>query len=91
MNIRRPHIWAVVILVAAVSVGSAAPLPVLDDKPVLQVDPGGPSAAVTALAFSPDGDTLYLPASGVLGPAVNFEHATGLEPGKQFRAGPGFG
>src|SRR5438094_8088098 len=35
------------------------PLPVLDDKPSPQVDAGGPSAAVTALAFSADGETLY--------------------------------
>jgi WD40 repeat protein len=35
------------------------PLPKLDDKPSPQVDAGGPSAAVTALAFSADGETLY--------------------------------
>ena len=52
-------LFAVFALVAAVGLGRAAPLPVLDDKPLLQVDPGGPSAAVTALAFSPDGKTLY--------------------------------
>src|SRR5947207_12877397 len=38
---------------------AAPPLPVLDDKPTPQVDAGGPSAAVTALAFSADGETLY--------------------------------
>jgi WD40 repeat protein len=35
------------------------PLPVLDDKPSPQIDAGGPSAAVTALAFGADGKTLY--------------------------------
>jgi WD40 repeat protein len=42
-----------------VAAQAPAPLPVLDDKPSPQVDAGGPSAAVTALAFSPDGETLY--------------------------------
>jgi WD40 repeat protein len=46
-------------ITAFVDSGRAAPLAVLDDKPVLQVDAGGPSSAVTALAFSPDGKTLY--------------------------------
>jgi WD40 repeat protein len=49
----------VLVSLAGAGLGRAAPLPVLDDKPVLQVDPGGPSAAVTALAFSRDGKTLY--------------------------------
>ena len=35
------------------------PLPTLDDKPLPQVDAHGPAAAVTALAFSADGETLY--------------------------------
>jgi WD40 repeat protein len=35
------------------------PLPVLDDKPSPQLDAGGPSAAVNALAFGADGETLY--------------------------------
>jgi WD40 repeat protein len=35
------------------------PLPTLDDKPFPQVDARGPAAAVTALAFSADGETLY--------------------------------
>jgi hypothetical protein len=34
-------------------------LPVLDDRPTPQVDPGGPSAAVTCVAFSGDGESLY--------------------------------
>src|SRR5579862_1413727 len=54
-----------VCLLGLAGMGGAAPapvvarlLPALDDRPLLQIDPGGPSAAVTALAFSPDGDTL---------------------------------
>ena len=35
------------------------PLPVLDDKPSPQVDAGGPSAAVTVIAFGADGEALY--------------------------------
>ena len=35
------------------------PLPALDTKPVPRADPRGPSAAVTALAFGADGETLY--------------------------------
>src|SRR5438067_9302285 len=35
-------------------------LPPADDRPVLQFDPAGPSAAVTALVFSADGDRLYV-------------------------------
>src|SRR5262245_5968327 len=38
---------------------AAPPLPVLDDKPTPRVEPGGPSAAVLALAFGRDGQTLY--------------------------------
>src|SRR4051794_3588404 len=34
-------------------------LPVLDDRPTPHLDAGGASAAVTALAFSADGETLY--------------------------------
>jgi WD40 repeat protein len=41
------------------SLPAANPLPILDDRPTPQVDAGGPSAAVTALAFSSDGQTLY--------------------------------
>lgn len=36
-----------------------ADLVVLDDKPVPTIDAGGPSATVTSLAFSPDGETLF--------------------------------
>src|SRR5665213_2796064 len=35
-------------------------VPPADGKPVLQLDAGGPMAAVTALAFAPDGKTLYV-------------------------------
>jgi WD40 repeat protein len=37
-----------------------APLPPGDAKPVLQLEAGGPTAAVTALVFSQDGKTLYV-------------------------------
>jgi WD40 repeat protein len=49
-------------LLAAVPASAAEePLvPPADGKPVLQLDAGGPMAAVTALAFSPDGKTLYV-------------------------------
>jgi WD40 repeat protein len=44
----------------SVTLAQAPPLlPVLDDKPTPQVDARGPSATVTALAFSEDGETLY--------------------------------
>ncbi|HZV07139.1 MAG TPA: hypothetical protein VE999_18805, partial [Gemmataceae bacterium] len=33
--------------------------PPADKEPLLRVDPGGPAAFVTALAFSPDGKSLY--------------------------------
>src|SRR5262249_19942798 len=36
-----------------------APLPPGDAKPVLQLEAGGPTAAVTAMVFSKDGRTLY--------------------------------
>src|SRR5580692_1049566 len=36
-----------------------APLPPADGKPILQLEAGGPTAAVTALVFSDDGKTLY--------------------------------
>src|SRR5438105_11628108 len=43
-----------------VALAQAPPLlPVLDDKPIPQLDAGGPSAAVTALAFDAAGETLY--------------------------------
>ncbi len=51
---------ALLTFVLTAALGNAAPLPVLDDKPLLQVDPGGPSAAVRGMAFSPDGNTLYV-------------------------------
>jgi WD40 repeat protein len=35
-------------------------VPPRDGKPILQLDAGGPMAAVTALAFAPDGKTLYI-------------------------------
>ncbi|HEY1861821.1 MAG TPA: hypothetical protein VGG61_15785, partial [Gemmataceae bacterium] len=61
MNIRRllPIPYSLLVLAASIGLGRTAPLAVLDDKPVLQVDSAGPSSAVTALGFSPDGKTLY--------------------------------
>src|SRR5438874_13603590 len=37
----------------------AGKLPELDKNPTLRVEAGGPTSFVTALAFSPDGRTLY--------------------------------
>ncbi len=52
-----------VILLAACSADATAfaqgPAPVGDANPLPVLDAGGPTAAVTALAFSPDGQTLY--------------------------------
>ncbi len=50
---------ALPVLVTVALAQAPAPLPALDNKPVPQLDPHGPSAAVTALAFGPDGQTLY--------------------------------
>jgi WD40 repeat protein len=49
------------LLIAGTAGGADEPLvPPADGKPVLQLDGGGPMAAVTALAFAPDGKTLYV-------------------------------
>jgi hypothetical protein len=49
------------LLLVGLASGAEEPLvPPADGKPVLQLDAGGPMAAVTALAFSPDGKTLYV-------------------------------
>src|SRR5947209_4387788 len=37
----------------------APALPAEDKEPVLHLEPGGPTSYVTAVAFSPTGDTLY--------------------------------
>jgi hypothetical protein len=60
MNTRRLVAGSLALpLLATVALAQAPPpLPALDTKPVPRVDPRGPSAAVTALAFA-DGETLY--------------------------------
>jgi WD40 repeat protein len=61
MNARR-FLAGALALPAFLSVALAQappPLPALGAKPVPQVDAGGPSAAVTALAFGEGGETLY--------------------------------
>jgi WD40 repeat protein len=50
---------ALVFLFTAALAQAAPILPILDDKPSPQIDAGGPSAAVTALAFGNGGETLY--------------------------------
>src|SRR5262245_5809052 len=44
---------------APVYAADEAPLPPGDAKPVLQLEAGGPTAAVTAMVFGKDGKTLY--------------------------------
>ncbi|MCE9530769.1 MAG: hypothetical protein K8T89_06545 [Planctomycetes bacterium] len=46
-------------LFASVRAQAAPILPTLDDKPTPQVDAGGPSAAITSIAFTADGKSLY--------------------------------
>src|SRR5262249_29409491 len=49
------------LLLAGPAAPSAEPQrPPGDREPVLQLEAGGPTAAVTALAFSPDGTTLFV-------------------------------
>jgi len=48
------------LLAAPASAADEPLVPPADDKPILQLDAGGPMAAVTALAFAPDGKTLYV-------------------------------
>ena len=57
----RVGILLVPLLLVGLASGAGEPLvPPADGKPILQLDAGGPMAAVTALAFSPDGKTLYV-------------------------------
>lgn len=51
--------WCAVLLALAPAAAAPSPLPPADTAPVLRLDAGGPTAFVTALAFSPDGRTLY--------------------------------
>ncbi|MEX0586109.1 MAG: hypothetical protein WD176_05670, partial [Pirellulales bacterium] len=56
---QRPR-WA--FWITFLLLGSLTPLsaqPVVDTEPVLRLEAGGPTSFVTALAFSPDGRTLY--------------------------------
>src|SRR5206468_4924529 len=58
--LRRLSLSALVILFAVyIHAAEEAQLPPADGKPVLQLEAGGPTAAVTAMLFSNDGKTLY--------------------------------
>jgi WD40 repeat protein len=61
MRTGRVGIGSLALLVAVWRLVSAADaeLPPRDPRPILRVEPGGATAAVTALAFSPDGNTLF--------------------------------
>ena len=57
----RTGIVLFALLLAGLASGAEEPLvPPADGKPILQLDAGGPMAAVTALAFGPGGKTLYV-------------------------------
>jgi WD40 repeat protein len=57
----RASVFLLPLLLVGLASGAEEPLvPPADGKPVLQLDAGGPMAAVTALAFAPDGKTLYV-------------------------------
>ena len=56
----RAGIFLFPLLLAGLASGAEESLvPPADGKPILQLDAGGPMAAVTAMAFAPDGKTLY--------------------------------
>jgi hypothetical protein len=59
MNARRLFAAPLALALLGTAVTAQPPLPVLDDKPVPQVDARGATAAVMALTFSADGQTLY--------------------------------
>src|SRR4051794_31169147 len=61
MNLRRLFLGllALPLWIGGTGADVPSPLPVLEDKPTPRVDATGPSAAVTTLAFGPDGKTLY--------------------------------
>lgn len=50
---------AIVVLMMGTTTRAALPLPPGDKQPLLRLEAGGPTSIVTALAFSPDGKTLY--------------------------------
>ena len=58
MDCRRLGIGALVLLLPNLVVGAEEAFP-FPREPVLQLQAGGPTAAVNALAFAPDGKTLY--------------------------------
>jgi WD40 repeat protein len=54
-------IAAFISLHAAVAQADDQPAPLVGERaPVLRIEPGGPTARVTGMAFSPDGKTLYV-------------------------------
>ena len=59
MHPRTPLLLFPLLAAGLVHAADEPPVPPADGKPVLQLDAGGPMAAVTALAFGPDGKTLY--------------------------------
>src|ERR1700684_1756893 len=93
---RRFSFAVLFVLCAAVArAAEEAPLPPGDAKPLLQLEAGGPTAAVTALRFSPDGNTLY--AAGLDKVVRVWEHDADKKPAwtlkRSFRVpiGPGTG
>ncbi len=59
--VARVSVFLLPLLLVGQAFGADEPLvPPADGKPILQLDAGGPMAAVTALAFAPDGKTLYV-------------------------------
>jgi WD40 repeat protein len=48
------------VLLSPASLRAQGPLPPGDPEPILKLEPGGPLSFVTGLAFSPDGQTLYV-------------------------------
>src|SRR5881394_3817587 len=51
--------WSFLLLASAGTPAQAPAIPPGDKEPVLRLEAGGPTSFVTALAFSPDGKTLY--------------------------------
>src|SRR5947199_7232795 len=61
MKIDRVALGSLALLVLTPCLGTtvAADLPPRDPSPILRVEADGATAAVTALAFTPDGETLF--------------------------------
>src|SRR5436305_8731513 len=51
---------ALALAVASAALAQEPPLPPANPAPALVLDPGGPAAPVAALAFAPNGATLYV-------------------------------